>query len=345
MTAPSTKVTVRSKADEFKTEFVERWAPELGPLAGPKFGTDRILAGTIAAAVQTPAIFSCTKQSIYLALLKVARWQLDVGEGVYLIPYKGVCTAVPSYTGLIALARRQKLVRHIEAYVVYEGERDTFDFAYGSPGYIKHKTCPAAKRGKIIYAYAIIILPGGIERWHVMPIEDIDAIRAKSQKWSPTSNPPVYDCPAWYAQKTVVRAYLNRQPKSGALAEALGADEIESPDPIAVVDETRRPFAAALPAATPQSEEAAALAAGSPEYFGGGPDTAEDTRTAEQRRNDVMEATPRKQGISPLAGAPRHEDRGDGRHNAEVVVVPSSRRTPAAREERAGETFDEGGEE
>lgn len=252
-------VAVKSKAALFTAEFEQKWARELQPLCGKGFGTDRILAGTIAAAVTTPAIFECSKQSIYLSLLKVARWGLDVGEGVYLVPYKGTCTAVPSYTGLIALARRQKLVRHIEAYPVYAG--DEFDYAYGSPGHITHRPGAVERRGKLIAAYAIIILPGGIERWHVMPIEDIEAIRSKSQQWSRAK---IGDCPPWYAQKTVVRNYLNKQPKSGALADALGADAGETPE--------MATGTSIVPVATPPSAaEAVVVAASSSpaDYFSG----------------------------------------------------------------------------
>ena len=54
-------------------------------------------------------------------------------------------------------------------------------------------------------------------------VADIERIRAKSRSWGPKQ---IRDCPPWYAKKTVVRDWLNRQPKVGALAEALAHDDV-----------------------------------------------------------------------------------------------------------------------
>jgi len=75
----------------------------------------------------------------------------------------------------------------------------------------------------MVGAYTIITLRFGAKTWHYMPIGDIELIRAKSKSWGPKY---IKDCPPWYAMKTVARSWLNRQPKSGAIADALKHDDV-----------------------------------------------------------------------------------------------------------------------
>ncbi len=238
MTAPTPGTTVAKKTkkelltDTFRTE----WAPEIEGFASHSFTAERVLSALLVAAVHNPTLFSCTKSSLQLAIMKCARWRLDIGDGVHLIPFKKnvaakgepasyvmVCEAVPDYRGLVALAQRQRIVRTIEAYPVYEG--DDFDYQLGLHAYLKHRPCAEAARKKLRGAYIVILLPGGIERFHYLPVEDIDRRRANSKSWSPKQG--FAQCPPWYAMKTVIRDWLNRQPKSGALAEAVAVDDAE----------------------------------------------------------------------------------------------------------------------
>jgi phage RecT family recombinase len=213
------------------------WESQLAPLCIRGFTPGRILAGALNAGLKNPQIFECTPQSIFLALAKVARLALDVGEGIDLVPLnlkvnyrdgqgewksKHVLTleAWTGYKGLKALASRQNIIRSMEETCVYEG--DTFDFEKGLSEWLRHKPTSAAKRGNLRGAYSVIRLPGGAKTFHYMPIEDIEGIRVQSKQWGPEK---VKTCPDWYAMKTVVRDYLSRQPQSGALAEALAYDD------------------------------------------------------------------------------------------------------------------------
>src|SRR5689334_8306309 len=69
----------------FKTD-VERWAPEIQKVAQRGFTPERVLAAALQAAVHEPKIFEATPQSLYLALMKTARWGLDIGDTVHLVP-------------------------------------------------------------------------------------------------------------------------------------------------------------------------------------------------------------------------------------------------------------------
>lgn len=210
------------------TQMIGNRVQELGRSAYKGFSPDVVVEMALHAAAVNPAILKCSPQSVFVSLTKVARWGLAIGDGVHLVPYGTECTAVPDYKGLKALAYRQGLCRLIQEYPVYEG--DHFKIRHGLPSNIEHTPCDPSARGSLIGAWILIHLPAGMMAFHHMHIADIEEIRAKSQQWGPRKIPA---CPPWYATKTVVRNWLNRQPKNGAaggsssLAEALDADEVD----------------------------------------------------------------------------------------------------------------------
>lgn len=219
----------------FKAD-IERWTPQLASFCRHGFTPDRLIAGALQAAVNTPDLFACQPASIFLALVKCARLGLDIGEsGMWLVPIdsKGVkrCEAWIDYRGYKVLGQRARLIRSMEEYVVYQG--DEFDYALGLNPYLTHKpTSDPKARGPIIGAYAIIERPHQPKSFHFLPIADIEARRAKSRGWNdkalakkgePTG--PI----AWWCKKAVCRDWFSRQPKTGDLVLALAADD-EAPD-------------------------------------------------------------------------------------------------------------------
>lgn len=262
MSAPSVAVEVvlpeRTSKITFK-EDVAPWEPQLAKVCARGFTPERVISGALHAGLTNPQIFDCDPRSIFLALAKVARLGLDVGEGIDLIPLNNtvkrkvagewverqvlMLEAWIGYHGLKALGMRQGLIRSMEEFPVYEGDR--FDFELGLNRFLRHKPCATKDRGKLTGAYSIIRLRGGIETFHYMPIEDVERIRASSRQWGPRKVPI---CPEWYAMKTVVRDYLGRQPQTGAMSEALESDDVARLS----VDLGDAPEA--LPPAAPQSQ-------------------------------------------------------------------------------------------
>lgn len=219
MTAPvGTKL---AKVDQLR-QVVEPMAPELQAVAFKMFTPERIFASLYAAAAKEPALFEADRKSLYLSLMKVARWGLDIGDGVDLVVIGGKVDAWPDYRGLKALAIRQGLIRNAEEFVVYEGE--TYRYEAGLNPLLQHQPLAGSPGRKIVAAYTIITLPRGLRTFNWMWLPDIERIRAKSRSWNKG------ECPPWYAKKTVIRDYLNRQPKSGALAEAMASDDVEIPE-------------------------------------------------------------------------------------------------------------------
>jgi phage RecT family recombinase len=212
------KAEGRSLAELVVTE----WADKINGTAHHGFDANRMAAGLMQAAAKEPNILKASPASLFIALSNCARWGLDIGEGAYLVAIGGRVEAWPDYRGLKALAIRQGIIRGSEEQVVYEA--DHFHLEYGSEARLIHRPCLDEKtRGKMLGAYTVITLRFQAKTWHWMPLGDIDRIRAKSRSWSPKQ---VGDCPPWYAKKTVIRDWLNRQPKSGALADALAHDDV-----------------------------------------------------------------------------------------------------------------------
>lgn len=216
--------TALSKVDSLR-QVVEPMAPEIQAVAFKMFTPERIFASLFAAAAKEPALFDADRKSLYLSLMKVARWGLDIGDGVDLVVIGGKVDAWPDYRGLKALAIRQGLIRNAEEFVVYEGE--TYRYEAGLNPILQHQPLAGSPGRKIVAAYSIITLPRGLRTFNWMWLPDIERIRAKSRSWGPNK---VADPPAWYCKKTVIRDYLNRQPKSGALADAMESDDVAAVD-------------------------------------------------------------------------------------------------------------------
>jgi phage RecT family recombinase len=151
------------------------------------------------AVLRDPKILACSPESIVNAVATALGWNLEIGETVYLINYKGKLTPVASYRGLAHLMRATGAVRDIHAYCVYANE--IFDHEQGSNAYITHRPMKdPGDRGALIGAYWIAKLPHQYQSFEWMRIEEIDEIRhAHSKQWA--SGP----CPSWWAEKAMIR--------------------------------------------------------------------------------------------------------------------------------------------
>lgn len=231
MTGTAVAIPEKMTKLSFKQDTA-RWVDELGRVCHKRVTPEGIVSSALHVGIKNPQIFDCEPKSIFLALAKCARLGLyPGGGGMALVPLnnkvkvKGEWTKVlqleawPEYQGLKALAIRQRMIAAMEEHCVKE--RDDFDFGLGLEPYLRHRPA-STNRGALTGAYSVIRLSGGGRTFHYMPIEDIEKIRATSRSWGPKDYPV---CPDWYAMKTVVRDWMGRQPKEGALGEALALDD------------------------------------------------------------------------------------------------------------------------
>lgn len=104
----------------------------------------------------------CTPESIYGCLVLAAQLGLEIsgirGEA-YLTAFRGKCTLIPGYRGLIMLALRSRAVKSFYSHPVYES--DFFDIQLGTEPRIDHKPDLNRESDDIKAAYAVARLTTG----------------------------------------------------------------------------------------------------------------------------------------------------------------------------------------
>lgn len=194
-------------------------------LAPSGFSAKRLMRAIIANVARTPNLQNCTIDSIFKASLQACELGLVVGSSVgeaYLVPYGSVCTLIPGYRGLVALAFRSGHVKSVRSKVVYQG--DEFQYEDGLHMILRHVPNFDAPRDPkyITHAYTVIDLKDGGVLSDVMTYGELMAIRARSK--ASGSGPWVTDT-AEMCKKTVTRRALKYAPMSVEMSKALAADE------------------------------------------------------------------------------------------------------------------------
>lgn len=213
LTLKSARSLLESRKDEIAKALVNRIDPEA------------FIRVAHMAMSKNPALLEATPSSLLMALLESASLGL-MPNGVlghaYIIPYrnKGVMEAQfqPGYRGLIDLARRSGQVKSIVPRSV--NENDTFQVEYGLEEKLYHVP-NLDDPGKLRFVYAIAHLTDGTSQFHIMPIKDVERIRAKSR--AANNGPWVtdYEAMAW---KTVIKQLIKFLPLSLETDQAVQQD-------------------------------------------------------------------------------------------------------------------------
>ena len=148
-----------------------------------------------------------TAAGLAVALLQVSTLGLYPGAHghVYVYPFKGAPTVVPGYKGMLALMKRVPGVVFVEANVVYEKERKSFDYSEGTGAFLRHKRTLEADRGDIIAAWAMCHYHGTESaQFVVMTREEIDRVKTSDRSGTPWANH--YDR---MARKSAIRQLFN----------------------------------------------------------------------------------------------------------------------------------------
>lgn len=172
---------------------------------------------------KTPALMDCDEQSLFGAVMQCASLGLEPGSALghcYLVPFKGKCTLVVGYRGMIDLARRSGQIVSLSAYCVHEA--DDFHYELGLHPDIKHIPSPSADRGPVTFVYAVAILKDGGAQFEVMSRAEVESVRKRSKSGS--SGPWATDWDAM-AKKTVIRRLFKYLPVSIEATRAVEADE------------------------------------------------------------------------------------------------------------------------
>jgi recombination protein RecT len=214
----------------------------------------------VSSVAKTPKLQECSPASLLQAVLVAAEVGLEPGGALghaYLVPFKGSCTLIIGYRGLIELAYRSGEVASISAEVRHE--RDTWKHSKGFAPNLIHEPFDGEDPGPVRSVYCIVTLKSGARLLDVMSFAEVEQIRKRSR--SGDSGPWVTD---WseMARKTVVRRALKYAPLSSErLGKALEVDDSDYIDgqvvgqvleaPAAALDLKARVKARAADLATP----------------------------------------------------------------------------------------------
>lgn len=194
------------------------------------FNVDRFNRTVINAISTNPMIGQCSPASLFLSTVRAASVGLEPNGATndgYLVPFwnkqKSCFEAqfMPSYRGLISLARRSGEITDIYAREVCE--KDDFEVNEGTERGIKHKVNYKEDRGDAYCYYAVYHLKDGSFDYEVMTKSEIEKVRAASKSGDKKGTP--WDM--WYeemAKKTVIRRLLKRAPMSIEMANAVKLD-------------------------------------------------------------------------------------------------------------------------
>ena len=170
------------------------------------------------------------RQSVINAVQNIAAIGISLNPAkkqAYLVPRDGKICLDISYMGLMDLAMQSGSIRWAQCALVHQA--DTFELA-GLDKQPVHRFNPFAKdRGPIVGVYAVVKTNDGDYLTHTMAIDDVHAIRDKSQAWLAFQNKKTKSC-IWVdhegemVKKTCIKQAYKYWPKgerSGKLEAAI----------------------------------------------------------------------------------------------------------------------------
>jgi phage RecT family recombinase len=137
----------------------------------------------------------------------------------YVVKYKSVYQCQFDYKALIAVAKRQGLLRDIDVDLVRAN--DTFEHRRSEGlSVLLHTYDLSKERGEVIGAYCRMFLPDGTWTYELMQRAELDAVKARA----PSQNGPWKSDPGEMQKKTVIRRGLKRYKDDPSMSRMLDLD-------------------------------------------------------------------------------------------------------------------------
>ncbi len=143
MTTTALRAAVTGKSDNKEkplaqfSSFMDKFKPQMALALPRHMNADRMTRLALTAFSTNADLQACSPQSIAASIMTAAQLGLEPGvngQG-YLIPYKGTCTFVPGWKGLVDLVARSGRAT-VWTGVVYPG--DAFEYQLGDAPFCKH---------------------------------------------------------------------------------------------------------------------------------------------------------------------------------------------------------------
>lgn len=204
---------------------------------------------------QQPKLRECSLESVQKSIINVALTGLTlnpVSKECYLIPRwnkelkANECTLMPGYVGLVKLLTDAGSVKSIVTNIVYSGDEIKINLADNVNPVTHIPELIKAKRGQMIGCYSLATLHNGTRQVEWMDIEDIHAIRGRSESYTYAESKGLKS--VWHTdepemcRKTVVKRiykYLPKSDKSEQIEQAINIDNAEylcSDSQLALID-------------------------------------------------------------------------------------------------------------
>lgn len=199
--------------------LVEQKRPDIESLL-PSYMTPARFFALIRQIEKNPKLMECTPESLLECVIKAAECGFEIGgpdDHCYLIPYGKQAQLQAGWKGMIFRLVQAHAASHIFADLVREG--DEFRVISGTKRELVH--IPAEKRGKILKAYAVAILPNGIADFEVFEPDDIDAIEKAALRISGGKPSPAWQS---FRGEMIKKSVIKR------LGKRLQGDRRASPD-------------------------------------------------------------------------------------------------------------------
>ncbi len=186
---------------------------KIGVAIGKLMPPERFISITLDAFRKNPKLLDCDQQSIWNAIISAANAGLLIGgvEGqAYLVPYGKECQLLPSYKGLMHLARKAGC-KKIVAECVHEGDlfEQSDDPLNPAPRW-KASDSPNRHEQDITHVFAIYVLETDEVVVHVMTKGEVDRHGKAHSKSFNDKNGPWQKHWRAMALKTVLKWPINR---------------------------------------------------------------------------------------------------------------------------------------
>ena len=221
-TRPQGAMTTSGGVKEFSA-FMDRLKPQMALALPAHMKADRMARLALTAFSSNPDMQRCEFRTIASSLMTAGAMGLEPGvNGAgYLIPYKGTCTFVPGWKGLVDLVSRSGRAT-VWTGAVFEG--DTFDYALGDRPYVRHQPADETDPAKLTHVYAIGRVNGSefpvIEVWTMRKVwKHRDGFNKQGGKHYSYRNPEMY------ARKVALLQVLKYMPSSIEIANAIAVSD------------------------------------------------------------------------------------------------------------------------
>lgn len=210
------------------SRFLDARVKNLAKFAAARIKPETLVRLAVFEFSQNEWLRRCTPESIYASLILAAQMGLEpsgIRGECYLVPYKGKCTLIPGWRGLVKLALRSKAVKALYSHIVYEA--DEFRVWLGSEVRIEHRPSMEADRGQIVAAYAVARMENGEIDIEVMPLAELEKIRDMAKAGRGGKDGPAYsDWEDQMYRKAPLRRLSKRLPLGDDFFLAAKADEL-----------------------------------------------------------------------------------------------------------------------